>query len=450
MHCFRARRRASSFRISNGHPVLEMKLAPPEIDIEILSVKQPQLNEEVEQARALNSVRLLQESILCPDDEEEYSPTGRLSVHRRMSTPFDYTLAIDYTASKVISAVIDKCKLLQCVTSLFKEESHELLSTLEGLFVTLQTIAGSPHLGRFQNVLEEIMLYSTKAYAFLEKLCCMTLPNSSHGLHKAAAKMSEFACRFYNHTVGLTEPIEQCWDDGLNCEKSSREKRLSFGVTTYTVPILDVKERLLKKKRVLIPLLDLEGNSEYNVELAYPRASRWFSRDATLSARIESHERGFSQILQADRVKMEKGSWGWEEAQETVLLTYEDLVVANMASVTGSLLTYNKQYSSIQSSPPKLFNTQKYRTSIQIVGASRIDLDLQDLFIKGVKSKDHVYYKCFVNTERRGEVLAIYRFQHKQFHKGEGLLHIVGRGNQPGLRHVLVSIFASLGFTPSA
>lgn len=125
-----------------------------------------------------------------------------------------------------------------------------------------------------------------------------------------------------------------------------------------------------------------------------------------------------------------------------MLITYDDLLVANVASIAGSLLRFNKDIAKEKTECRK----QTYRTSIQVVGSSRIDLDLQNLFIKGTKEKDHVYLKCFVTTEGE-EILAIYRYHRKHFHKAEGLLHIVGRGNQPGLRHVLVSIFSSLGFT---
>lgn len=231
-------------------------------------------------------------------------------------------------------------------------------------------------------------------------------------------------------------------DDHRRCI-SSREERPSFGVTTYRVPIDNVADRLLKKRHVRIPLVELDGKSAYNVELSYPRS--WFSKDVAMSAKIESNDRGFSQTLQTGRVKIEKGSWGWEEAQDTILVTYDDLVVANVAAVSGSLLSFTKQSRTKENQ-----SAQKYRTSIQIVGSSRIDLDLQNLFIKGVKDKDCVYYKCFVNMSGLEEVLGIYRYQQKQFLPAEGMLHIVGRGNQPGLRHVLVAIFSSLGFTPLA
>ena len=150
-------------------------------------------------------------------------------------------------------------------------------------------------------------------------------------------------------------------------------------------------------------------------------------------------------MSQADRVKIEKGGWGWEAAQDTVLITYDDLLVANVASIAGSLLTFNKDNMKGGDSDV-VSRTQPFRTSIQVVGSSRIDLDLQNLFIKGTKDKDNVYFKCFVTTDGE-EILAIYRYHRKHFHKAEGLLHIVGRGNQPGLRHVLVSVFSSLGFT---
>jgi hypothetical protein len=230
---------------------------------------------------------------------------------------------------------------------------------------------------------------------------------------------------------------------------SPREERLSFGVTTYVVPLRNVSERLLKKKRVHMALTDLDGKSAYNVELSYPRTT-WFSKDDAMNAKIESHDRGFSQTLQAGRVKVEKGSWGWEEAQDTVLITYDDLMLANVAAESGSLLSHNRtpSSSSQQALSPKFFNALKYRIGVQIVGSSRVDPDLQRLFIKGVKDKERVFYKCYVNASGLEEVLGIYRYQPQPFQPApEGTLHIVGRGNQPGLRHVLVSIFTSLGFT---
>lgn len=84
-------------------------------------------------------------------------------------------------------------------------------------------------------------------------------------------------------------------DDHRRCI-SSREERPSFGVTTYRVPIDNVADRLLKKRHVRIPLVELDGKSAYNVELSYPRS--WFSKDVAMSAKIESNDRGFSQTLQ--------------------------------------------------------------------------------------------------------------------------------------------------------
>lgn len=474
--------------------------------------------EHAEQLRAVNSSKLAEDNYFYSEEEEECSS----GLHRRRpSTPLDYTLAIDYTASKMIDAVIVKCKQFQCVSSLYKEESHELLSTLVGLHEILQIILGLPNLCRYQEVLEDIMLYSTKVFAFMEKLCCKQVPDSSHGVHKSAMKMSEYACRFYNQTVRLCEEYETVTDKLISCNVlehrkihffslcalrpdavkvtsyrclvqsddqrrciPARDERLSFGVITYRVPIDNVADMLLRKRRVHIPLVELDGKSAYHVELSYPRS--WFSRDVAMSAKIESNDRGFSQtlqvlclarfaevslsnfmraritilvgfisktlltVMQAGRVKIEKGSWGWEEAQDTILITYDDLVVANVAAVSGSLLSYIKQSRIKEDQSPRTSSAQKYRTSIQIVGSSRIDLDLQNLFISGVKGRDCVYYKCFVNMCGREEVLGIYRYQQKQFLPAEGVLHIVGRGNQPGLRHVLVAIFSSLGFTPCA
>lgn len=148
-------------------------------------------------------------------------------------------------------------------------------------------------------------------------------------------------------------------------------------------------------------------------------------------------------MCKADRVKIEKGAWGWEAAHNTVLITYNDFLVANVASMAGSLLRFNKK---CVKSNKRAHQAQKYRTSVQVVGSTRIDLDLQNLFIKGTKDRDNVYYKCFINTDEE-EILAIYRYHIHHFHMAEGLLHIVGRGNQIELRHVLVSIFSCLGFT---
>lgn len=242
----------------------------------------------------------------------------------------------------------------------------------------------------------------------------------------------------------------QCGADDLKCD-TPRSERLSFGVTTYTVPVHNLAHNLLKKKCAHIPLTDIDNTSEYSITLSYPHSL--FSKSVAMSATIETSDRGFSQTLHADRVNIAKGTWGWEEAQDTVLITFDDFVVANVASVSGSMLTYNRHS---KPSSTKEFNSQKYKTSVQIVGSSRIDLDLQNLFVKGVKERELVFYKCFVNTAGREEVLGIYRFVPK-CEKGqanakaeEGELHIVGRGNQPGLRHVLVSIFVSLGFTAAA
>lgn len=229
---------------------------------------------------------------------------------------------------------------------------------------------------------------------------------------------------------------------------------MSFGVTSYAVPLRKVAERLQKRKRVRIAVRDGDGRSQYNVELGYARA--WFHKEGAMSAKVESSDRGFSQTLQAARVKVEKGSWGWEEARDTVLITYDHLMVANVAAMSGSLLAHTKTHASsardtATHNSPKALSAQPYRTSVQIVGSSRIDSDLQNLFIKGAKDKERVYYKCYVNSSAHQEVLGVYRFLPPQFqHTAEGTLHIVGRGNQPGLRHVLVSIFATLGFTPAA
>lgn len=89
-----------------------------------------QIVERVEQVQAFHTVKLLRDSILDPDEEDDYS-TGL--VLQRPTSFLDYTLDIDYTASKVVDAVIEKCKLFQCVSVLYKEGCHQLLTTLEDL-----------------------------------------------------------------------------------------------------------------------------------------------------------------------------------------------------------------------------------------------------------------------------------------------------------------------------
>lgn len=98
---------------------------------------QLRLNEQVEQARAFNTVKLLQDSILCPEEEEDFT-AGRK--HQRPASPLDYTLDIDYTAAKVVNSVIEKCKLFQCLSALNREGFHELLTTLQGLYDVLLVV----------------------------------------------------------------------------------------------------------------------------------------------------------------------------------------------------------------------------------------------------------------------------------------------------------------------
>ena len=146
-------------------------------------------------------------------------------------------------------------------------------------------------------------------------------------------------------------------------------------------------------------------------------------------------------MYQAERVKVKKGSWGWDEAV-TVQITCQNVVVATVASRSGSLLTYKRK-----ESQRNLISPQSYRASIQIVGWSRMDPDLQRLSITGLKDGNNgVYYKCSVSGQRK-KVLAIYRYHQAGGQFLDGILHIVGRGNQPGLRHILVSAFSSLGFS---
>ena len=75
-----------------------------------------------------------------------------------------------------------------------------------------------------------------------------------------------------------------------------REERPSFGVTTFVVATHNSSRRLYSHKRVVIPLIDAEeGKAGYTVEMRYPRT--WLSKDVPMRAKIESTERGFSQVL---------------------------------------------------------------------------------------------------------------------------------------------------------
>lgn len=160
------------------------------------------LDEEAEQIRAVNCVRIMQESILSPEDDDEDFTTGHL--FRRPPSPYHYALAMDYTAAKMVTAVINECKLFQSVSALCKNESLELVATLVGLLQILQNILGSPCIVRFQHTLEDVLLYSSMAFTFLEKLTSKSLPHeSTHGVQKAGVKMNEFACRFFKQTVQL-------------------------------------------------------------------------------------------------------------------------------------------------------------------------------------------------------------------------------------------------------
>ncbi|XP_024360356.1 uncharacterized protein [Physcomitrium patens] len=401
---------------------------------------QLELNEKVEKERASRAVKLLQEGILFPEDQEDDYTTGLK--HHRPSSPLGYTLDIDYTAVKVVEAVIDKCKLLNCVSTLCRKQCTEFSTTLKSLHDILLVIQGSACLDKYKELLEGVLLHASKAYAFTEKVFFQAMTNSLHGVtgQKAHFKFGDFACRFYNLKVELCEQFQRSEND---CQSGGcpREKRLSYGVSTYSVPVLNIARRLYKEKRVVTPITEIYGKSLYTVELTYPRT--WLSDDVGVVSRVESSERGYKQVLLADRVKIEKGAWGWEAAHNTVLITYNDFLVANVASMAGSLLRFNKK---CVKSNKRAHQAQKYRTSVQVVGSTRIDLDLQNLFIKGTKDRDNVYYKCFINTDEE-EILAIYRYHIHHFHMAEGLLHIVGRGNQIELRHVLVSIFSCLGFT---
>ncbi|KAG0614767.1 hypothetical protein M758_6G202200 [Ceratodon purpureus] len=392
-----------------------------------------------EQARTLQNVMLMQESVLHAEEEGDYWTGFR---NQRPGSPLGYALAVDCTAAKMIESLIERCKLFHSASLMHREECTELVATLESLHEVLQAIQGSTCLNRYMEVLLEIQLYSSKAYAYVEKLCFKKMDTTLRlpAQCKVQAKLNDFANRFFNQRAKLCEEYERSTNNLQFL--SPTKKRLSFGVTTYLVPVYNIAKGLYKKKHVIIPLTELEGNSGYNVELSYPRT--WWSKRVAVSSKIESCDRGYSQILQAERVKHKKGSWGWDEAQHTVQITYQNLVVANVASRSGTLLTYNCKHAEDHK---KFFvKTQLYRTSIHIVGWSRIDPDLQRLSITGMKDENSVYYKCFVKGNGK-EVLAIYRYHREQFGKSDGLLHIVGRGNQPGLRHLLVSILSTLGFS---
>lgn len=92
---------------------------------------------QVEQVlEAFLTVRLLRESILNSEEKEE-SSTGL--VLPRPTSYLDYTLDIDYTASKVVAAVVAKCKLCK-LFHCFKEGCHQLLATLDDLHDLLSAI----------------------------------------------------------------------------------------------------------------------------------------------------------------------------------------------------------------------------------------------------------------------------------------------------------------------
>lgn len=98
---------------------------------------QLKLNEQIEKARAFNSVKLLQDSVLHTDEDEDFPTTYK---HMRPASPMDYALDIDFTAAKVVYAVIEKCKLFQCVSVQYKEGCQELQTTLDGLHDILSVI----------------------------------------------------------------------------------------------------------------------------------------------------------------------------------------------------------------------------------------------------------------------------------------------------------------------
>jgi hypothetical protein len=178
-----------------------------------------------------------------------------------------------------------------------------------------------------------------------------------------------------------------------------------------------------------------------------------------------------------DLLKLNKRSWGWQE-QDTALITYLDLPIATVSSLSGSPLSFSRSsrqgyyYSCAAStataardSSYNLINKAReqtgaeyYRIGVEIGGGGGIDPDLRQLYVVGSKDRDSVYYKCFANSLTE-EVVAVYRFHRSyRFHRnrsngnsngggGEGELHVVGRGNRAGLRHLIVCVLCSLGFT---
>lgn len=69
---------------------------------------------------------------------------------------------------------------------------------------------GSACLDRYKELLEEILLYSSKAFAFIEKVILHAMGNSLQVVcgNKTQAKFNEFTCRFCNHKVKLYEQYE--------------------------------------------------------------------------------------------------------------------------------------------------------------------------------------------------------------------------------------------------
>lgn len=67
-------------------------------------------------------------------------------------------------------------------------------------------------------------------------------------------------------------------------------------------------------------------------------------------------------------------------------------------------------------------------------------IELRKLSLEGKKHKTKVWYKCCV--EFTGEVLAIYRQRRSN---KEGVFHLLGIGNHPELRDLIICSFVAMG-----
>ena len=90
-----------------------------------------------EQARTLQNVMLMQESVLHAEEEGDYWTGFR---NQRPGSPLGYALAVDCTAAKMIESLIERCKLFHSASLMHREECTELVATLESLHEVLQAI----------------------------------------------------------------------------------------------------------------------------------------------------------------------------------------------------------------------------------------------------------------------------------------------------------------------